>query len=223
MGKLTIMRALALAAPSFAACAPAVPAVHAQEAVIRVESDPGTPVAGAKVTFDGRTLAETSNEGRARRRMTGHDGDVFHIAVGCPEGFEPASELAFDVLVRHGLDAGRAPEFVGRCARAERRAIVVVRATNGPNLPVLYLGREVARTDASGAATLGLDVHPGDDVELTLDTRGAKKPHPQNPALSFKAPERNDLVMLDQKFTVEKTIVRVVHRRPSIPRALGGG
>jgi hypothetical protein len=223
MATPNVMRALVLAATSLAACAPAVPAVHAQDAVIRVESDPGSPVAGAKVTFDGRTLAETSREGSARLHMTGLDGDVFHVTVACPEGYEPASALAFDVLVRRGLDAGRTPEFVGRCARAERRAIVVVRATNGPNLPVVYLGREVARTDASGAATVGIDVHPGDDVELTLDTRGAKKLHPQNPALSFKAPERDDLVMLDQKFTVEKTVVRVVHRRPSIPQALGGG
>ena len=101
-------------------------------------------------------------------------------------------------------EAGRLPEFAARCTRTTRRAVVAVRATNGPRLPILYLGREVGRTDASGAATLGLDVQPGTDVELVLDTRGVKRIHPASPTLSFKAASTDDVVLLDQKFILDR-------------------
>ena len=56
-----------------------------------------------------------------------------------------------------------------------RRVVVAVRAENGPNLPVTYLGRAVGRTDASGAAHVLLAMHPGDQFSLGLDTSGNKR------------------------------------------------
>ena len=77
--------------------------------------------------------------------------------------------------------------------------------------------------DASGATTLALDVKPGADIEFVLDTHEFKKLHPQNPVLAFKAKEQDDIVALDQTFTIDKPIVRrVVVKGPTLPRALGG-
>lgn len=204
------------------ACAPAVPRLYAQDATIRVESDPGVPLANVPLVFDGKTLALTTSDGVAQVRMTGRDGDFFHVGVVCPEGFVPASAVEFDVLVRRGENAAHVPEFGARCARAVRRAVVAVRTTNGANLPVLHLGRQVGKTDASGAATMALDVRPGADVELVIDTRSAKKVHPQNPVLSFKARDQEDFVVLDQAFTIDKPpAVRAAPRGPRLPTSIG--
>lgn len=208
---------------ALAACRPPAPELRVQSAIICVESEPGAPVANATIVAGGNAITRTNATGRAALEVRGRDGDVFHFTVGCPEGTEPASALDFDVLVRRSLE-DRAPEFTARCAPSSRRTVVAVRAAGGSNLPVVYLGREVARTDTSGAATVVLDLHPGDEVELLLDTREAPKLHPQNPILSFKAEKREDILVLDQKFTVDKPPVRrFVAQKPNVPRQLGGG
>jgi hypothetical protein len=223
-GALGLLGAAAALGMFASACSPAAPRLYAQNATIRVESDPGVPLAGVPLVSDGKTVTFTTREGLAQVRMTGRDGDLFHVAIVCPEGFIPASAVEFDVLVRRGENAAHVPEFGARCARAVRRAVVAVRTTNGANLPVVHLGRQVGKTDASGAATVALDVRPGADVELVIDTRAAKKIHPQNPVLSFKAKDQDDFVVLDQSFTVDKAAVaRFAPRAPKVPTALGGG
>ena len=213
-----------LASSLSSGCSPASPRMFWQEAIVRVESDPGVPLASAAVLFDGKRLTETNVDGSARLRMAGREGDVFRIGVVCPDGFNAAGAPDFDVVVQSTESATRVPEFSSRCGRATRRAVVALRASNGPNLPVLYLGKPVAKTDASGAATVALDVRPGSDVELVLDTHAAKKIHPQNPVLGFKAEDKDDVVFLDQAFTVDKpAAVRVVAKGPTLARPLGGG
>ncbi len=215
--------AAAIASATTTGCAPAAPRVFGQDAIIRVESDPGVPIDGAVVTYEGKLLVKTSNDGRARLRLAGHDGDTFRVAIGCPEGFQLVGASEVDILVRRAEETKSIPEFSARCARLTRRAVVAIRAQNGAFLPVMQLGREIGRTDASGAATIALDVAPGSDVELVLDTRGQKKIHPQNPVLGFKAPDRDDMFVLDQVFTVDKApVVRFAPRGPKLPRALGG-
>jgi len=51
-----------------------------------------------------------------------------------------------------------------------RRVVVAVRAENGPNLPVMYLDRAVTRTDAGGAASFALEVPPGSQFTVALNT-----------------------------------------------------
>jgi hypothetical protein len=220
-GALGLLGAAAALATLTSACSPTIPRVYVQDATVRVESDPGVPLAGVTLMFDGKQLARTTSDGLAQLRMSGRDGDTFHVGVVCPDGFVAAAPVEFDLLVRRG-ESARIPEFATRCARSVRRAVVAVRANNGANLPVLYLGRQVAKTDSAGAATLALDVRPGSDVELVIDTRASKKVHPQNPVLSFKARDQDDFVVLDQSFTVDKvTALKVVARGPRLPTALG--
>jgi hypothetical protein len=205
-----------------AGCAPAVQQTQSQEAILRVDSDRGAPLADVAVSHDGKIITHTGTDGGARLRMTGYEGDIFHVGVACPAGYEPATALEFDVVV-HRAEGPRLPEFAVRCTKTVRRTVVSVRAVNGPNLPVLHLGREVARTDANGAATIPLDVQPGTDVELVLDTRSVKRIHPASPTLSFKATNRDEPVVLDQTFTIERPrVVRVVRRAPAVARRLGG-
>jgi hypothetical protein len=81
--------------------------------------------------------------------------------------------------------------------------VVAVRADNGPNLPLMYLGKELTRTDGAGAATLLFQLRPGEQFELSFDTneKGSERIRPQNPAQNFVMRTSDDVVMLDQKFT----------------------
>ena len=81
-----------------------------------------------------------------------------------------------------------------------------MRAENGPNLPVVYLGKEVARTDAAGAAHVLLSLKPGDQFEISLNTseRGSERLRPQNPAVAFVVKGRDDIMTFDQHFAIEK-------------------
>jgi len=54
-----------------------------------------------------------------------------------------------------------------------------------------------------------LQAAPRDLITLTLDTEARDNLRPQNPTLQFLAPDRDELVLLEQKFTVLKKVVHV--------------
>jgi hypothetical protein len=182
---------------------------------VNVTSDPGVGTPGAELVAGGQKLATTGADGRAHVSLRGTEGDAVEIAVKCPSGFQSPSDPIGLSLRR--LSAGsRAPSFVARCAPLSRTVVVGIRAENGPNVPVTYLGKEVGRTDAWGAAHVVLSVKANEQVALVLDTKSgrdkAPKLHPESPSLTFVAKDKDDFVSLDQKFEVEKAA-------PTRPRA----
>ena len=146
--------------------------------------------------FDGKEVGKTDAEGVGKLKLEGTDGETFPIGVACPDGFRsPARPV--DVTLRR-LEDGKLPEYFVSCPPATRSVVVAVRAENGANLPVVYLGREVARTDGSGAA----------HVHLRLK--------PQNPTASFVVKDHDDVFSFDQRF--ERTErARVFKAKPKGP------
>ncbi len=169
---------------------------------LRVESDPGRPLAGAAVLLGERVLGTSDEGGRVALTAQGREGDVLSFRIECPSGHQaPAAPLA--VVLRRLSERDRRPEFVARCRPTERTVVVAVRAERGPNLPVLYLGREVARTDRAGAAHVSLRSTPEDTLELMLDTKDSPRLRPRSPSARFRVGETDDLVVLNQKFQVD--------------------
>jgi hypothetical protein len=186
------------------------PSKLAFSAEVVVTSDPGQGVAGVQLTSGGRPLASTDAEGHARVELHGSEGDSAEIAVTCPAAFQSPAEPIVVSLRRLSADS-HAPSFVARCAPLTRTVVVGIRTENGPNLPVLYLGKEVGRTDAWGAAHVVLTVKASEQVTLALDTKSGadKRPklRPENPTLTFVAKDKDDFVVLEQKFEVERAAV----------------
>lgn len=209
---------VAVAALVTAGCEDPPPPAPYQIAV-KVEADPGQPVAGAVVSRNNKPLATTGADGRASLSMTGKDGETFDVSVKCPEAFQSPIKPTTIRLARLA-DNAKAPEYQVSCPPSMRRVVVAVKADNGPNLPVVYLNRPVARTDASGAAHFALDVAPGAQFQVTLDTteKGGEKLKPQNPSKPFTVGQHDDILMYEQKFDVEKARVYVV--RKHIPKAI---
>lgn len=182
---------------------------------VDVTSDPGKGIPGAEIVSRGQPLATTDGAGHVSLKLSGAEGDVVELSVKCPGGFEsPAQPLS--VTVHRLSSASRRPHFDARCAPLHRTVVVGVRAEKGPNLPVLHLGREVARTDPSGAAIVALSVKPGEHVSLVLDTKAeaarGPKLFPESPTLTFVARDRDDFVTLDQRFEIEKITPRAAPR-----------
>jgi hypothetical protein len=168
---------------------------------VRVSGDPGRAVAGAVLTFKSQAVASSDASGLARLSARGQEGETLDFGVTCPDGFRsPSSPLS--VRLTRLSDDARLPEYQVSCAPALRNVVVAVRAENGADLPVEYLGQEVARTDSAGAAHFMLRVEPGEQLEVKLDTHEKHWLKPQDPAIRFLARSEDELLLFDQPFVV---------------------
>jgi hypothetical protein len=189
--------------------------------MVKVTGDPDQPVKDADVIYAGKAIATTDDKGLAKLDLSGREGDSYAVSIKCPDGYNSPTKLE-TITVRRLADPQKLPEYDVTCEVASRTVVVAVRAEGGANLPVLYLGREVARTDSSGAAHVLLkDVKRDDSVALTLSTSGknAEDLRPQNPTATFAVKGQDDVFLFNQAFTVEKKKAKGVWR-PTGPRKL---
>jgi len=184
------------------------------EVSVVIESDPGSPLAQAAILRNGKALTMTGADGRAHLTLIGKDGESVDLNVKCPAEYDSPPKPV-NVLLRRTSDK-KIPEYTASCPPSIRKVVVAVRAENGPFLPVTYLGKPVARTDAAGAAHILLAMKPGDQFELGLDTTAAERLRPQNPRGTFVVKPRDEIQGFDVKFTMEKP--KPVYHAPK-PRA----
>lgn len=185
---------------------------------VKVEGDPGRPLAGVTILRANRPLGSTGPDGRATLQITGAEGEVADVTVTCPEGHQ-APTKPLSVRLTRLAEKTKIPEYAVQCPPSMRRVVVAVRAENGPNLPVMYLDRPVTRTDASGAASFALEVPPGSQFTVALNTSERKDIKPISPSKLFVVSTQDDVFLFDQKFEVERKKVWVaptVH----VPRPL---
>ncbi|HSN99539.1 MAG TPA: hypothetical protein VLS89_14695 [Candidatus Nanopelagicales bacterium] len=196
-----LLVALVAVAPSALACkALEPPPPPPQVITVRVESDPGRPLGGADLIYNGQTVSQTGPDGVGKLKLGGRDGELFDIRVVCPQGYA-SPERPIQVMLRRLADPSKSPEYSATCPPSTRSVVVAVRAEGGADLPVTYLGREVARTDESGAAHVLLKLQPGEQFELMIDTREREAElSPRSPMQSFAVGQRNDVFTFDQKF-----------------------
>lgn len=185
------------------------------EVLVKVTGDPGKAIKGANVVFGGKTIATTDENGDAKLTLSGNEGDTYDVQVKCPQGFQSPTKPV-SIALHRLAEPSSMPEYEVSCPPTTRTIVVAVRAENGPGLPIVYLGRVVGRTDASGAATVLLDNLDADSqFELMLDTSGKANEHlrPQNPSSAFSVKRADDVFTFDIKFVVEKKAV-VWHAPP---------
>ena len=185
---------------------------------VRIEGDPGQRVQGAVISRNTKTLGTTGPDGRAMLTLTGSEGESIEVIVKCPDAFQSPNK-PLSVRLTRFADKTKVPEYAQSCPPALRRVVVAVKADNGPNLPVVYLNHIITRTDASGAAHFALEVAPGSQFQVTLDTQENPKIKPPSPSRPFTAPQHDEILVFDQHFDVEKDKVRAA-AKPSVPRAL---
>jgi hypothetical protein len=171
---------------------------------IKVTGDPGKAISDAVVSRDRVEVCRTGRDGVARFDLEGADGDTIGMEVACPPGYK-SPPGAVPVRLRRLSDPKQSTEYDVSCPPSIRKVVVAVRATNGKDLPVIYLGQEVARTDASGAAHVELDAAPDDTVELTLSTseKGNERLKPQNPSAKFIVKNQDEVFVFSTDFVLD--------------------
>jgi len=175
------------------------------DVVIKVESDPGMPLPGAILSREQKDVATTDAQGRAKVTAKGNEGSTSDYFVRCPADYEsPAKPIT--VVLRRVVDKNKPPEYPVSCPPQIRKVVIAVRAEGGPNLPVTYLQQKVATTDASGSATVLLNMRPGDQFELALDTsaKGYERMRPQSPIFAFQVKPKDEVLPLNAKFDLDK-------------------
>ncbi|MBX3189241.1 MAG: hypothetical protein KF819_19615 [Labilithrix sp.] len=214
--------ALALAAAAAALAASGCkdlepPAAPPFQIFVRVDSDPGRPVPGATVSRNNKTLATTGPDGRAMLTLQGAEGETTDVSIKCPDAFTSPTKPTSIRLTRFA-DKTKVPEYTLSCPPTLRRVVVAVKADNGPNLPVVYLNKVITRTDLSGAAHFALEVAPGAQFQVTLDTGENSRLKPPSPTKPFTVGQHDEILLFEQRFELERQKVIVV--KPNIPRAL---
>jgi hypothetical protein len=185
------------------ACQPAAPPSRRHGIIIQAETAAHAPLEGVDVAHRGRSLGKTRASGALTLELAGSEGELIELEARCPASYVPERKIV-SVTLRKLHSSRKLPTYRVDCQPATRTTVVAVRATNGPDLPVIYLGREVARTDSSGTAHVALTLRPGERFELGLDT--ANKPLvPSSPRAVFVAGSEDELVFFDQRFHSRKT------------------
>jgi hypothetical protein len=170
---------------------------------INIDAGPNRPVAGATVHAGTSELGTSDAEGRVNAVLSGLEGQVLELSVECPDGHR-SPDKALAVTLRAVAETDRRPEYHARCEPLLKTLVVAVRAEHGPNLPVLYLGREVARTDRDGAAHVLLRRPAEDTVELTLDTHEHPELRPRNPSARFQVGFEDEVVAFEPPLQLPK-------------------
>lgn len=184
------------------ACQRQAPLPHQHRIVIQAENTAHAPLAEVAVMRRGTTLGKTDATGSLTLQLAGSEGERLELDAQCPPTFVPEHQVV-GVTLRRLQGAHQLPTYRVACQPATRTTVVAVRATGGPDLPVMYLGREIARTDASGVAHVALTLRPGERYELGLDTSG-KPLEPKSPRAVFVAGGQDEMVFFDQRFKSRK-------------------
>lgn len=192
---------------------PPISQVHG--VVVQAETAGHQPLAGVEVWRQGRLVGKTSAAGSLTLQLAGEEGQRFELEARCPTTYVPERQPV-SVTLRRLVETRKLPTYRVACQPSTRTTVVAVRAANGPDLPVMYLGRELARTDSSGVAHVALTLRPGERYELSLDTSG-KPLTPKSPRAVFVVGDEDELVFFDQRFQGRK--VGSGSARPRLPQA----
>ncbi len=186
---------------------------------VTVESDPGVAMSGAVISRGGKEIARSDAAGKALLAFKGAEGETIDLYVKCPEDYlSPTRPIS--VRLSKLADDKILGETV-RCAATKRKVVVSLRTDNAVNVPVIYFGREIARTDTSGAASFYVTGKPGETLQFTLDTsdKSFERLRPQSPQLAVLVGDHDEIYPLMQRFELQKQVVVTVRRQG--PRPLG--
>lgn len=181
--------------------------------IIETRQSGEQPLAGVTILRGKKELGQSDQTGTLRLELKGVEGNSVALTVRCPEGFG-SPEQPITVGLRAMAAGSPEPKFQTECIPLIRTIVVGLRAENGANLPITRLNRTVGRTDDLGVAHLLIQAAPDEQVSLTLDTSSNTTLTPPNPTLTFVARDKDEMVLLEHKFTIKKPVIK----RPPKPK-----
>jgi hypothetical protein len=197
------------------------PAEQRFDAELRVTSDDGNPLGGARFGTGKQELGTTSSAGTLSVRLRGNEGQALKLAVSCPEGYLQPTAVAPLRLTRTrrvGHEGFQSLAYDVTCARRTRSVALVVHAAGAGALPVLVDGKPQSSTDAEGNAHLLLELDRQDQqVHVKLDTAAHPELRPASPERTFDLGDQDALLLFEPELSQAplKRRARAVSAQPS--------
>ena len=183
---------------------------------ITVEADPGSRLAGVPIRIDGEPSGQTNEKGILLVEVRGSSGRTIRIAPDCP-----SEHRAEPVAARFRL-RGYQTNDVARmgikltCRPTVRVAVFVVRAKNGPNIPIEVDGEVVATTSDLGVAHFAKSAPAGTEFLIELDTSAQSSLLPRRVKMLAKLADSSEVFVIDQSFELTRSTTRRRQRRRPI-------
>jgi hypothetical protein len=186
----------------------------------RVLSDDGIALSGVIVSARGRPIGKTNQSGELDAKVGGSEGEVVPIAVQCGSEYRSAERALPLRLTRtrpiaSGPD-GKSIPYDASCTRKQRNVVVVAHADKLAGIPITVDGKQVALTDPDGNAQVLIPL----DASVTLlhvgfETSSRPELQPRNPGRACDVAPGDDIVTLEQKFSVvQKSVPRRFQAQP---------
>jgi len=183
------------------ACHPETPLKRFKIIVSSLDDD-GATLSDVRVAVNGKEVGSTGPEGGLAIKILAHPGKVVRIQTKCPKAFRDSRDvktLKLQVFERN--EPVNTLRVTSVCKPRTRTAAVLVRAPGWANLPVLWRGQAVGKTDKNGVAhILMAKMSPKTRFQLTLDTSSKPRLRPKSPSATFA------LADADRAFTFEQRL-----------------
>lgn len=169
-----------------------------------VVDDRGEAIAGVAIAVGDTQIGTTNGSGILRAEVSASKGDRYPLHRQCPERYENAGEVE-SIVFRDtkGLGGGKHAKIHVQlqCERQERVAALLVHADGRQGLPVLIDGVEVGRTGAGGFAHLRLDLRPGSQFQVAIDSSEHPSLRPVDPRRTMTVGSEDGLFVFDPVFS----------------------
>jgi hypothetical protein len=193
---------------------------------VRVLSEDETPLKGARVHVDGRSVGVSDKQGWVKTELAGPGGRRCRVGVACPGDLVPRDRKQKIVSVRYLREIGRGvenlvPIEIGfTCVSPIKKSVLVVSADGRAALPIRALGRQIAITDRQGFAQTVIEGLPGDEIEVVIDTSENPKLRPRMPSRRLRLPGSSQIYIFDQKFILRASERKKGRKAHSGPRRI---
>ncbi len=180
------------------------------DVVLHALSDEGQPVEGVQFSCAELALGTTDTKGKVAMQLRGVDGQILAVTTTCPDGYlapEQPAQLRLAEVRKLDPTAPAAIGFDSVCTRKVRDVVLVVRTSQAPVLKVEVAGKSVGSTDGNGQAHFRFQLdRTVSRMSVSLDTTATPMLRPQNPSRVFELDGQDAVLLLDQSFTVERTL-----------------
>ena len=167
---------------------------------ITVEADPGIGLSGVPVRIGGELFGQTDGSGVLRTTVQGPPGRSVAVLPECPQGHRQPGTPSRIRLRRYGSLKELPLEVTLRCSPVVRVAVFVVRAANGPNIPIMVNGEHVATTNSAGVAHFSRSGAPRTEYIVQLDASGHRSLLPQSSSVLVELPDFDELFIVERTF-----------------------
>jgi hypothetical protein len=163
---------------------------------VQVSDDRGDPLAEVPVLVDEAHAKATDAQGKVSLTVSAALDRRLRIRADCPEAYRPSEP-------RTVTTAGSALlELRFQCRPRLRTLAVVIHAPDGAGLTARADGEPIGKVAADGTLHAVLKRPPEAELRLTLDTSTAPLLRPQSPIQDVLVPDRDEIVVFDQPFTL---------------------